>query len=217
MTGSSTVINHVPVLGLYSTPSDEGGHVVVYGDSNCIDSAHIQRDCFWLLETLLKYATSSNSQPPFTGSKQVRTQPTALPQRMEGKSLISITLPHDVMYYCTGNRLHHYSRVLDPSSHKHFRSLPSCPQLKWALPHPLNSSASGNIFRPKNPLSAYDGGHDPMDLVAVFDEDIDEGSRNILAFGGIGVGVIVLWLVCRRQRRRSIGRRGTILSKLPVV
>ena len=86
ITGSSTVINNVPILGLYDTPSARGGRVVVYGDSNCLDSAHMQRDCFWLLDSLLKYSTSSVSSPPFSASQQVRTPPTTLPQRMEGKT-----------------------------------------------------------------------------------------------------------------------------------
>ena len=91
MTGSSAVINNVPILGLYDTP-EGGGRIVVYGDSNCLDSAHMQRDCFWLLDALLKYATSSSSQRPFTPSEQVRTQPTTLPQRMEGKLIVALNL-----------------------------------------------------------------------------------------------------------------------------
>ena len=85
VTGSSSIISNVPVLGLHSTPGEEGGRVVVYGDSNCLDSAHMQRDCFWLLDALLKYATSSVSPPPFTASEQVRDHPTALPQHMDGE------------------------------------------------------------------------------------------------------------------------------------
>ena len=62
--GSSTVLSDVPVLGLYQTPGGgegaligdhpcscspahlpppAGGKLVVYGDSNCLDSAHMQR------------------------------------------------------------------------------------------------------------------------------------------------------------------------------
>ena len=117
--------------------------------------------------------------------------------------------------WCPGNRLHHYSHVLDPDSHSHFRSLPSCPRLKWALPRPLNSSSSGNIFRPKNPLSAWDGGRDPIDPAAGYYDDLSDNSNNVLVFGGVAVGVAILWFVCCR-RRRSSGRRGTTLSKLPV-
>jgi membrane-bound transcription factor site-1 protease len=85
VTGSSSVISNVPVLGLHSILGEGGGRLVVYGDSNCLDSAHMQRDCFWLLDALLKYATSSVSPPPFTASEQVRNQPTALPQHMDGE------------------------------------------------------------------------------------------------------------------------------------
>ena len=70
VTGSSSVL---PVLSLHSAPGEGGGRVVVYGDSNCLDGAHMQRDCFWLHDVLLKYATSSVSPSPFTTSEQVRT------------------------------------------------------------------------------------------------------------------------------------------------
>ena len=79
-------MNNVPILGLYDRPGADGGRVVVYGDSNCLDSAHMQRDCFWLLDTLVKYATSSVSPPPFTASEKVRVQPSVLPQHMEGNT-----------------------------------------------------------------------------------------------------------------------------------
>ena len=59
--------------------------MIVYGDSNCLDSAHLQRDCFWLLDTLLKYATTPGASPPFTISEKSRLPPLNLPQRMEGK------------------------------------------------------------------------------------------------------------------------------------
>lgn len=91
ITGSSSVINNIPILGLYETPEEGGGRIVVYGDSNCLDSAHMQRDCFWLLETLLKYVTGSTSPPPFAASNQVRPQPTLLPQHMEGNLQMAVS------------------------------------------------------------------------------------------------------------------------------
>jgi hypothetical protein len=39
--------NQFPVLGFYQTKSTEnGGRIVAYGDSNCIDSAHLSKDCW---------------------------------------------------------------------------------------------------------------------------------------------------------------------------
>ncbi len=40
--------NPYPVLGFYQTKSTEnGGRIVAYGDSNCIDSAHLSKDCWY--------------------------------------------------------------------------------------------------------------------------------------------------------------------------
>lgn len=39
----TAVVEGVPVLGLYQTPSDGGGRIALYGDSNCIDDSHRQK------------------------------------------------------------------------------------------------------------------------------------------------------------------------------
>ena len=54
------------VFGLYQTLSkntSSSGRIVVYGDSNCIDSSHIVSPCYWLLLEFLKY-TSDNVLTP---------------------------------------------------------------------------------------------------------------------------------------------------------
>ena len=45
---SAKVKNDIPVLGFYQTLANKesGGRIVVYGDSNCIDSAHLTVDCW---------------------------------------------------------------------------------------------------------------------------------------------------------------------------
>ena len=43
ISGSSVTIEDVPVLGFYQTPQESGGRIVLYGDSNCLDSAHLHR------------------------------------------------------------------------------------------------------------------------------------------------------------------------------
>ena len=54
---------------------------------------------------------------------------------------------HCALIYCfssawvLGNRLYHYSKVLDSQDPSKRRPLPSCPQLTWAKPRPLNTSA----------------------------------------------------------------------------
>ena len=46
----------VPVFGIATGVE---GKVAVYGDSNCVDSAHLVSPCSWLLEQVLSLLTSS--------------------------------------------------------------------------------------------------------------------------------------------------------------
>lgn len=124
-----------------------------------------------------------------------------------------------------GSRLHLYSRILDPDNPTHTRPLPSCPQLKWAIPKPLNSSNLGKIFRPKSPLSARDfpksdalspnrnlKSHGGVAIMQPF-EEYHEQSPRLLFFGTVGVVVVLLWFFCR-QRRRPRSRRSLFPIKV---
>lgn len=122
----------VPILGLYQTTSDEGGRLVMYGDSNCFDGARFQRDCFWLLNEMLQF-TLLNELPSvfseYKGSHMNAIGDIALPQRMEG------------------NQLNRYSKVLDsrlgPAQPK---ALPACPKLIWSKSQALNISVAGDLY-----------------------------------------------------------------------
>ncbi|XP_051726643.1 LOW QUALITY PROTEIN: membrane-bound transcription factor site-1 protease [Ctenopharyngodon idella] len=136
----TAVVENVPVLGLYQTPSEGGGRIALYGDSNCIDDSHRQKDCFWLLDALLQYTSYSMTPPSLTHSKNRVVPPTGtdrpLPQRLEG------------------NHLYRYSKVLeahlgDPKP----RPLPACPHLSWAKPQPLNETAPSNLWKHQKLLS----------------------------------------------------------------
>lgn len=37
----------------------QSGRIAVYGDSNCLDSTHLDKACFWLLDTILEYTMNS--------------------------------------------------------------------------------------------------------------------------------------------------------------
>lgn len=41
--GDSNTIPDVPIMGFYQHKESSSGRIVVYGDSNCIDSAHMER------------------------------------------------------------------------------------------------------------------------------------------------------------------------------
>ena len=49
-----------PILGLYQTTSEDGGRLVLYGDSNCLDAAPLQRGKVDNQETNFKKTTKKN-------------------------------------------------------------------------------------------------------------------------------------------------------------
>lgn len=52
------------ILGMTQTQSGnihgKGGRIVVYGDSNCLDSTHMEKSCFWLIDALLEYTMTNH-------------------------------------------------------------------------------------------------------------------------------------------------------------
>ncbi|XP_042133702.1 membrane-bound transcription factor site-1 protease isoform X2 [Peromyscus maniculatus bairdii] len=136
----TAVVENVPILGLYQIPAEGGGRIVLYGDSNCLDDSHRQKDCFWLLDALLQYTSYGVTPPSLSHSGNRQRPPSgaglAPPERMEG------------------NHLHRYSKVLeahlgDPKP----RPLPACPHLSWAKPQPLNETAPSNLWKHQKLLS----------------------------------------------------------------
>ncbi|KAK7082512.1 Membrane-bound transcription factor site-1 protease [Halocaridina rubra] len=89
----------VPILGLLQTKSrvgDEipemnqpsGGRLVVYGDSNCLDNSHLQKDCFWLLDALLEFTMTGHMPSVFALNAGAPVPPTTdLPTKMEHSNL----------------------------------------------------------------------------------------------------------------------------------
>ncbi|XP_029781153.1 membrane-bound transcription factor site-1 protease isoform X2 [Suricata suricatta] len=136
----TAVVENVPILGLYQTPAEGGGRIVLYGDSNCLDDSHRQKDCFWLLDALLQY-TSYGVTPPSLSHSGNRQRPpsgagSVTPERMEG------------------NHLHRYSKVLEARwGRPEPRALPACPHLSWAKPQPLNETAPSNLWKHQKLLS----------------------------------------------------------------
>ncbi|CAG9770661.1 unnamed protein product [Ceutorhynchus assimilis] len=138
----------IPVLGLLQTSSPaRGGRVIVYGDSNCIDTSHLEVSCYWLLEAMLEYTSTSHLPSLFKDNQldNMPTTPTDLPERMEG------------------NRLYRFSKVLESDlGETHTRALPQCPHLVWANPVPLNQSAPGNLYQAQKLLSVIEEAHVPL-------------------------------------------------------
>lgn len=129
----------VPILGLLQTSTGvRGGRVIVYGDSNCIDTSHLEASCYWLLEAMLEYTSTSHLPSVFKDNQMEnwRSSDSDLPERMDG------------------NRLYRFSKVLEGHlGDVRTRALPQCPHLVWAKPAPLNQSAPGNLYQSQKLLS----------------------------------------------------------------
>ncbi|KAK3086362.1 hypothetical protein FSP39_017399 [Pinctada imbricata] len=135
--GNSITKENVAVLGLYQTIAKSGaGRVALYGDSNCLDNSHMQKDCYWLLSAILEYTAYNNLIQLFSDQNKIILPPAELPVRMEG------------------NHLHRYSKVIEGHLGKpRSRTLPSCPHLVYAQAHPINKSAPFNLFQQQKLLS----------------------------------------------------------------
>lgn len=116
------------------------GRIVVYGDSNCLDSTHAEKPCFWLLDAMLEYTMSSHVSSllrDLNRSSSIRfdAEPIEMPKR----------LPN--------NNLHLYSKVLTMSdatgaTGAHVvvkRDNPKCADLIWATPICLNLTAPSDL------------------------------------------------------------------------
>lgn len=79
--GKITKLKDVPILGLFSGEftkkqnlhpprKSTEGRIVVYGDSSCLDSVHLQKDCFWMLEAFLQFTTTGTVPFIFQHSHQ---------------------------------------------------------------------------------------------------------------------------------------------------
>ncbi|XP_075216075.1 membrane-bound transcription factor site-1 protease isoform X1 [Lycorma delicatula] len=160
-------IEKVPILGLLQTQSLDktpSGRIVVYGDSNCLDNSHLQKDCFWMLSAMLDFTSNGHMISLFADNKvKFTSKNNDLPQRMEG------------------NHLYRYSKVLENRMGSlQTRPLPPCPHLIWSLPNPLNQSAPTNLYKSQKLLSINIEGDLP----------IWKGGSNKDVAGGLGSGVI---------------------------
>lgn len=143
----------------YIQHSNEG-RIVVYGDSNCLDSTHIEKPCFWLLDALLEYTMTShisailkdlNRSPNVRFSSKLMSMPKRLPN----------------------NNLHLYSKVLHPATTNDVlstgavndgltkpntqtkRPIPICNRLQWETPIFLNISSPTDFHMQKDDLDSH--------------------------------------------------------------
>eukprot|EP01137_Pigoraptor_chileana_P029598 Opistho-2@14997 len=100
----------VAVLGLYQTPEEEGGRIVVYTDSSCADSAHAKGNCFPFMGKLVEYAATGVLDSALARSCE----------RLSERYDKGVDLPRRL-----ATNLRQFSKVLDPNG-VGFRALAAC-------------------------------------------------------------------------------------------
>ncbi|XP_077301788.1 membrane-bound transcription factor site-1 protease [Arctopsyche grandis] len=120
----------------------QSGRLAIYGDSNCLDSSHLEKACFWMLDAILEYTSTGHMSKLFLDNnsphREVNIIPSELPQRMKG------------------NGLHRYSRVLENNMNGGTRPLPICETHQTRIigsPLNISSSISSSLYRPHHLLS----------------------------------------------------------------
>lgn len=105
------------------------GRIVVYGDSNCLDSTHIEKPCFWLLDAILQYTMNSHV------SKILKDLNRSPNMQLSSNPIMPKRLPN--------NNLHLYSKVLSSKPGTTLkRPIPKCTRLIWDTPIFLNINAN---------------------------------------------------------------------------
>jgi membrane-bound transcription factor site-1 protease len=226
LNGAIKDVKDVPIMGLYQTLG-AGGRIALYGDSNCLDSSHMQRDCFWLLDAMLQYTAHASIPSSLIGAvrgqhKLFLRPETNLPERMGG------------------SHLSRYSKVLEPTLGEYrIRPLSPCPQLSWTTPKPLNVSAPSNLYKQQKLLSiSFDANpgrvpQQPIDPQGMWDQMLVVKHKNtevgmaIPFIGFVAIFVIAAFCIYHmnsvrvKPRRRRIGKgsalRRTFIVKHPVV
>ncbi|XP_055705790.1 membrane-bound transcription factor site-1 protease isoform X2 [Phlebotomus papatasi] len=129
----------------------KGGRIAVYGDSNCLDSTHMEKPCFWLLDMLLEYTMTSHVAGLLSGLNQ------------SGK----IHFRQDVISPARlpNNNLYLYSKVLDQQNANRKRDIPQCPRLVWENPIFLNITQTIGLQNAGNGANEGIGGENSANSI----------------------------------------------------
>uniref|UniRef100_A0A336MN80 Membrane-bound transcription factor site-1 protease n=1 Tax=Culicoides sonorensis TaxID=179676 RepID=A0A336MN80_CULSO len=107
----------------------KSGRIAVYGDSNCLDSTHIDKACFWLLDSLLEFTMTSHL--------------TSLLKNMNRSGKLKFKTDVRPPSRMSDNNLHKYSNILKKDSNFHEkRPIQKCLTLKWTNKNSINVTST---------------------------------------------------------------------------
>lgn len=166
--GTKNTIRNVPILGLHYPANSS--KLAVYGDSNCLDSAHLKKECFWLLDTLLRFVTSGKIPASFKRQSSTRLDTTVAEYSNEvmnySKKLFEdtkgINVSDDrefIVSYTTlldpslpqrlnSSRLYQHSKVIEVPYKDGLQLKRKCPACSLLVPEPSSPTRDipSNIF-----------------------------------------------------------------------
>lgn len=122
------------------------GRIAVFGDSNCLDSTHLEKPCYWLLDALLEFTMNSHISNLLRDLNRINQ--ISMPD--SGKALPS-RLP--------GSNLHQYSKVLDPNNPLKKREISSCVHMDWEQPIFLNLTAQHDLKQQNERIMGASANH----------------------------------------------------------
>lgn len=118
---SKDEILHVPILGLlqtnlynmYNDPQSpenvtyvnqsisqvfkrRSGRLAIYGDSNCLDSSHLEKACFWMLDAILEYTSSGHMSKLFLDNNSPHREVNIIPSGIY--NFYSYHLSNNILY-----------------------------------------------------------------------------------------------------------------------
>ena len=139
-------LKDVPILGLYSaefnkkqqnlhppTRKNSEGRIAVYGDSSCLDSAHLTKDCFWMLEALLQFTTTGTVPFIFQHSHQNLNS--------KDNENLNIELYDNIPISTL------FSNKTIDNNNKNDQIVINCPFLEWEKPVIVNETLPANIYK----------------------------------------------------------------------
>ncbi|XP_026479384.1 LOW QUALITY PROTEIN: membrane-bound transcription factor site-1 protease-like [Ctenocephalides felis] len=120
------------------------GRLVVYGDSSCLDTSHIEIPCFWLLDAILEYTTSGYLPNIFLNN---------IPDQTQDLFDISFEKPTRL----ETSRMKTFSKVLKNSissddNSEAYSPLPTCASRVWNFAKPLDSDPGAESHKIQNLL-----------------------------------------------------------------
>ncbi|XP_053954012.1 membrane-bound transcription factor site-1 protease [Anastrepha ludens] len=115
------ILQTMPIIS-----TSTSGRVAVFSDSNCLDSIHLEKACFWLLDAILEYTMNSYKSE--------------LLQKLNRLSEFYPNSENSLPLRLYSSNLHLHSKVIDSNNKFHKKETEKCETLHWLKPLGVNSA-----------------------------------------------------------------------------